>query len=108
MINTCRLSVTGFPKNIALLGVFLALLLFIGLVHGFGQTETATLSGTIIDQSGFFVPEVQVTVTNEDTNIAVRTKTNGAGLYNVPTLKPGQYRVQLQKQGIKQVHVRAL
>jgi hypothetical protein len=108
MINTCRLSVTGFPKNVALLGVFLALLLFIGLVDGFGQTETATLSGTIIDQSGAFVPDVQVTVTNEDTNIAVQTKTNGAGLYNVPTLKPGKYRVQVQKEGFKQVDVREL
>src|SRR5260370_42007418 len=110
MIDSRRLSVSGFlfAKNVTLLGVFLALLLFIGLVDGLGQTETATLSGTIIDQSGALVPGVQVTVTNEDTIIAGRTRTNGAGLYNVPTLKPGKYRVHLQKEGFKKVDVRML
>jgi hypothetical protein len=67
------------------------------------QMETATLSGTVMDQSGAAIPDSQVEVTNSDTNITVTTTTNKAGLYVVPALKPGRYRVQIVKQGFKQI-----
>jgi Carboxypeptidase regulatory-like domain len=70
------------------------------------QTDTATLSGTITDQAGAIAPDVSVTITNEDTGISVQTKTNGAGIYDVPALIPGRYRVFVDKQGFKQVDVR--
>src|SRR5712692_11533622 len=61
------------------------------------QTELASLSGTIVDRSGAVVPDAQVRVTNEDTNVTVETKTNGAGVYNLPSLKPGRYRILVTK-----------
>ncbi len=72
------------------------------------QIGTATISGTIVDQNGALVPDVQVTVTNQDTNISSVTKTNTAGIYSVPSLKPGRYRVVVEKAGFKQVDVRDL
>ncbi len=72
----------------------------------FAQTESASLSGTIVDRSGAVVPDAQVRVTNEDTNVTVETKTNGAGVYNVPSLKPGRYRILVTKQGFKQIDLR--
>jgi hypothetical protein len=67
------------------------------------QMETATLSGTVMDQSGAAVPDTQVQATNSDTNITVTTATNKAGIYVLPALKPGRYRVVVTKQGFKQV-----
>jgi hypothetical protein len=67
------------------------------------QMETATLSGTVMDQSGAVLQDTEVQVTNSDTNITVATTTNRAGVYVVSGLKPGRYRVLVMKQGFKQV-----
>ena len=72
------------------------------------QTTAATLSGTITDQKGALVSNMQVTITNEDTGVSVGAKTNGAGIYSVPGLNPGRYRVLVLREGFKQVDVRDL
>jgi hypothetical protein len=77
-------------------------------LHIAAQTTAATLSGTIVDQNGALVPDVAVTITNEDTGVSIQTKTNGAGIYSVPGLNPGRYRVFVEKQGFKQVDLRDL
>lgn len=77
-------------------------------IYSGAQTTSATISGTITDQSGALVPSVGVTVTNEDTNDAQQTRTNGAGVYSVPSLAPGHYRVAVAKEGFKQVVVRGI
>jgi hypothetical protein len=69
----------------------------------FAQTETATLSGTVMDYSGAVVPGVQIQVIHSDTNVAVITKTNNLGIYVVSSLRPGRYRVVVTKEGFKQV-----
>src|ERR1700739_2954577 len=74
----------------------------------YAQTGAATLSGTITDQKGALVPDVQVTITNEDTSVSVATKTNGAGIYSAPGLNPGRYRLFVEKKGLKQVDLRDL
>src|SRR5438445_6327368 len=71
----------------------------------FAQIETATLSGTVVDATGAVVPGVQIRVTNTDTNVSASTSTNGSGIYVVPSLKPGPYRVVLTKTGFKQVEL---
>src|ERR1700723_1755407 len=68
-----------------------------------GQTGTATLSGTIMDPSGKVVPDAEVTITNVDTAVARVTKTNADGIYVLPALQPGHYRVIVTKPGFKQV-----
>jgi|HubBroStandDraft_6_1064221.scaffolds.fasta_scaffold00356_12 hypothetical protein len=67
------------------------------------QTGTATLSGTIMDPSGKVVPDAEVTITNVDTAVARVTKTNGDGIYVLPALQPGHYRVIVTKPGFKQI-----
>lgn len=74
----------------------------------FAQTGDATLSGTITDTSGAFVSDVRVTITNQDTGVSADTRTNKAGIYNEPGLKPGRYRVFVEKEGFKQVDLRDL
>src|SRR6266536_1923111 len=69
----------------------------------FGQTETATLTGTVTDASGAVVPDAEVLVKNADTNVATTTTTNHAGVYLVPSLRPGRYLVVVSKSGFKRV-----
>src|SRR5216683_3284728 len=70
------------------------------------QTEVASVSGTIVDRSGGLVPGVEVVVLNTDTNEKYATKTNNAGVYNVPSVKPGHYRILVTKPGFKQIDLR--
>jgi hypothetical protein len=67
------------------------------------QTASATLSGTIMDPNGEVVPGVEVSATNIDTEISMNTKTNGDGIYVLPALQPGHYRVIVTKAGFKQI-----
>ncbi|HET6929217.1 MAG TPA: TonB-dependent receptor [Candidatus Acidoferrum sp.] len=84
--------------------LMLCLLVFPGVLPA--QTETASVSGTIVDRSGGLVPGVQVIVINTDTNEKYESKTNSAGVYNVPSVKPGHYRILVSKQGFKEIDLR--
>ena len=67
----------------------------------FGQTTRGVLVGTVTDQSGATVPAAEVTVTNQQTNIATRVATAGEGQYTVTNLDPGTYRVSVTAPGFR-------
>jgi hypothetical protein len=92
----------GFLSHIVAL--VLCFLVLPGLLAA--QTETASVSGTIVDRSGGLVPSVQVIVINTDTSEKYETKTNSAGVYDVPSIKPGHYRILVSKQGFKEIDLR--
>ncbi len=69
---------------------------------GLAQT-TATISGTISDQSGAVIPGAQVTVTNLDTGQTRNLQTNDAGLYYAAALSPGDYKVAAAAKGFEGV-----
>ena len=60
-------------------------------VNAFGQTSTATVSGTVKDKTGASIPGVAVKATNTTTNVATTALSNDAGAYNIPALQPGTY-----------------
>ena len=63
------------------------------------QQETATITGIVRDASGAVVPKATVTVTNVQTNISVKTETDGEGAYVIPSLRPGEYSVAAESSG---------
>ena len=63
------------------------------------QVAGATLSGTVSDQSGGFLPQATVAVRNIATDITRSTTTSSAGFYSVPNLLPGSYDVKASAQG---------
>ncbi len=67
-------------------------------INGFGQSS-ATLSGTVTDPSGAVVPNADVKVHSLATGADREIKTDGAGLYAVPSLQPGDYQVQASAPG---------
>ena len=67
--------------------------------------STSALTGTVTDPTGAVVPNVTVTVTSTGTNRS-RTVTTGAdGVYSIPLLEPGPYKVRFAAQGFKGAEV---
>ncbi len=65
--------------------------------------ELAAVTGLVTDPNGRSVPGVTVLITNLSTNVVSRTVTNDQGIYRVPSLQPGIYRMTLDKDGFKSV-----
>jgi hypothetical protein len=63
------------------------------------QTPTGVIQGTVTDTSGSVVPDAQVTVSDQATNIRWSTRTNDVGDYRVPFLPPGRYSVSVERPG---------
>ena len=59
-----------------------------------GQSTTATITGIVSDITGAVLPGVEVTVTNEGTNLTRNLITNESGNYTAPQLPIGSYRVE--------------
>src|SRR5919198_1955251 len=63
------------------------------------QVERGSIVGTTTDKSGAVVPGVEVTVTNESTNVAVVVRTDDSGNYAAVNLLPGSYTVSAKSAG---------
>jgi hypothetical protein len=66
------------------------------------QNSLGSIQGTVVDPRGLRVAGADVRVTNLDTGVAISTRTNGSGIYNVPSLLPGSnYSVNVSKTGFQ-------
>lgn len=81
--------------------VVLALVLLFAPLATHAQTDTATIVGTVMDQSGAALPNATVTLTNLGTNQKSFVKTDSAGSYVATPLKIGDYSVAVEAQGFK-------
>ncbi len=69
------------------------------------QNNTGIISGRVTDASGAVVPNAQITVTQTETNVDAVSATNTDGLFRVPSLINGPYKVTITASGFKkQVH----
>ena len=68
----------------------------------YGQGFQGGLRGAVKDPGGV-LPGVEVTLTNEQTNIARSTVTNERGEYVFAAVEPGTYKVKVALQGYKTV-----
>jgi hypothetical protein len=81
-------------------GTFLLLAaLFTVFATGAWGQSTATVSGVVTDPSGAVVPHAQVVVHSLATALDRSVTTDDAGLYVVPSLQPGDYKVQAMASG---------
>src|SRR5258708_2182181 len=70
-------------------------------VSSSAQVVSATLTGTIMDSSGASVPNATVKVTEVSTGTVRTTATSTDGVYNLPYLNPGTYRIEVEASGFK-------
>src|SRR5580704_15248466 len=62
---------------------------------------SAQISGTVKDQSGAVLPGVEVTATQTETGIARAAVSNETGLYVLPNLAIGPYRLEAMLPGFR-------
>jgi uncharacterized surface anchored protein len=74
-------------------------LLVVGMCYG--QVGTASLQGTVTDQSGAVIAGATATVQNVQTGVARILATDAEGRYSAPELQVGQYQVQAQMTGFE-------
>jgi hypothetical protein len=65
------------------------------------QSTNASVNGVVLDTSGASIPSANVQIINEDTNAIYPSTTNKEGVYSVPDLPPGRYRIQVSKPSFK-------
>jgi hypothetical protein len=81
-----------------------SLLLVLGVIilvssQAFAQS-TATLRGTVTDQSGAVVPNAKVTARNQGTGIERTTQSDSTGNYQIAALPAGTYDVDVSAPGL--------
>lgn len=74
--------------------------------HLLAQTVTGTILGNVLDPSGAAIPNAVITVTNQDTGVVRNAASTASGVFNVPSLLPGKYRVQASAPGFSSSEVK--
>ena len=80
-------------KTFAMLGMAACVL--------YAQDPRGGITGTVVDQSGGFVPGVRVRATNVETGVPASAETNPSGQYRMPYLPAGFYRITAEATGFK-------
>ena len=65
------------------------------------QSTNGTINGRVLDPSNKVIGGADILVINDATGVQYSGKTNEDGIYMVPNLPPGAYRLQVSKRGFK-------
>src|SRR5437899_11531240 len=57
------------------------------------------IQGTVVDRSSAVMPGVRIVVTNVDTGVTREATSSELGIYRVPSLMPGTYKVSASRPG---------
>src|SRR2546425_6615917 len=87
-------------QSIVWAALFLNLVARSSTLIGQGGTEQVII-GTVTDQAGAVVPGAKVTVLSVATGIKSEEASNSDGLYRTPPLKPGEYQIEISKEGFR-------
>ncbi|MEK7406375.1 MAG: TonB-dependent receptor [Acidobacteriota bacterium] len=83
---------------------YLAVVLFAaGLAPA--QSTVGSITGILTDPTGAVVPGAEVVITNRDTGIVYRTRSNSAGVYLAPSLIAGPYNIEVGAAGFKKKQI---
>jgi hypothetical protein len=63
------------------------------------QSTNGTISGLVLDPTGRVIFGADVVIVNDATGVKYFGRTNPEGIYVVPNLPPGPYRIQVSKPG---------
>ena len=94
------------------LGRYLSLVLLVSLAGAVGMAQsgssTGTIRGTVSDAQGAVIANATVTVKNNGTAQVRAVKTGSDGTYQVPTLNPGSYSIEIVAPGFAKVVAKEL
>ena len=69
------------------------------------QTETGTIYGSITDPAGAVVANATVRLIDADRGAQSEVATGTTGFYSFASVRPGHYRMEVEKSGFKQVRL---
>ena len=81
----------------------LALTLALGSL-AYSQSFSAAVRGNVTDSTGAAVPGARIAIIESDRNVAHRVVSDEAGRYIVTALPPGNYRINVEAPGFKQIN----
>src|SRR5216683_7871487 len=79
--------------------VIVAISIILGTGQAYAQVAGATLTGTVKDSSGAFIPNAQVVITDLATGVTRTVSPGGGGLYTAPNLLPATYEIRVTATG---------
>ena len=82
------------------LAVFLIALLCLA-PPALAQGDRGTITGLITDATGAVVPNVEVIATQLETNLVFKATTTPSGVFRIPYLPAGNYKVSATLKGFK-------
>jgi Carboxypeptidase regulatory-like domain/TonB dependent receptor len=92
---------TLFAKGVSVRVIFAFFLGVLLSLPSLAQSPTGSIGGIVFDPDAKIVPGAEIIIVNDLTRLQYETKTNELGIYVVPNLPPGPYRVQASKVGFK-------
>jgi outer membrane receptor protein involved in Fe transport len=83
--------------------LLMAITVFLFLISSelLAQVDRGNITGKVSDQTGSIIPGAKVTVVNLETGVPSETVTNDVGLYTVPNVPLGRYKVLFSMDGFK-------
>jgi hypothetical protein len=81
----------------------ITLLVMVLSAAAFGQTTSATLTGTVHDPSGAAVQGALVRVIDSRTELRFETVTSLEGTFGFPALQPGEYTLEVELTGFRKL-----
>src|SRR5450759_3383170 len=86
-------------RLLSLAAVWIAILCM--ALPAFAQGERGAITGLITDAVGAVVPNVNVTATQSQTGTTFKAVSTSVGVYRIPYLPSGNYRVTAELKGFK-------
>jgi len=83
--------------------MMLCLLMALASITVLAQTTNAALTGQVTDPTKAVLPQAKVTAINNGTGVQHTTQTNQSGAYVIPSLPPGEYRIQVERMGFRTI-----
>src|ERR1700726_3262773 len=68
-----------------------------------GQSPNGNINGLVLDASSRVIVGAEIIAVNDVTGVQLTTKSNDEGIYVLPNLPPGPYRLQVSKIGFKTI-----
>ena len=88
-----------FLKRITILLMILVMSTAFG---AFGQNaNSGEIKGTVTDSSNAVIPGAKVTILNLQTGVKTVTVTNGVGIFDAPSVQPGEYTITFSAAGFR-------
>jgi hypothetical protein len=82
-----------------------ALLVSLAAPPALAQGERGAFNGIVTDMNGAAVPNAEVTALNTETNVETKVTTTEAGVYRLPYLPSGPYKISVRASGFKTAEV---